>query len=621
MLTADVDDLVGTANDDTFTANLTVASTQTLNSFDTIDGGEGTDSLSATLINTGAGLSPTIENVEVLNLRSIETGGATASLANAEGVEQVWTNGSQTNLTVNNVSELATLGARNIAQSAGHTYNVVYNAGTVAAANTQALALENANLTLDIDQAGANLNTVRNVSVAAAGENVATFASTGIDGLLDNAAIQNLTITGEGDLEVAAGGSAGITAGTVDASEATGNVELTVTDTAAGNLATGVSARSVTLGAGDDVLTALGNISVGSFEGGEGNDTINVDGISGTLVNDLIANVSGFEVLGLNGLNQSVSAATLANVGFDSLVVTDANVGTVTNLTADTELTLVDASAGQDTITLAVTGAATNNDASFGFTASGRDAANADYAVSIADVENIAVTTVDADADVFQATKLAITSAELKNLTISGDEAVVFDGSANAALESVDVSGVTAADAGANDLTVNVTVGNGVTVTGSAGDDSITFGESGEITGGAGEDLFVAGSVTATAAGVPRFSSITDLTADQDDSIEFGAGGTVLSTATGGTDVNQIAEADLGLAPGATATFADYLNMASDQTVGTLSGFEFAGNTYLVEDNTATVAGPPVAGNTFDASADFIVELTGSVDLTEFTYA
>ena len=505
-LTADVDDLTGTANDDAFTANLTVASTQTLNSFDNIDGGEGTDSLSATLIDTAAGLSPTIENVEVLNLRSIETGGATASLANAEGVEQVWTNGSQTDLTVSNASELATLGARNIAQSAGHTYNVQYDAGTVAAANTQALALEDANLTLDIDQGAGNLNTVRNVSVAAAGANVATFASTGTDGLLDNAAIQNLTITGAGDLEIAAGGSAGITAGTVDASEATGNVELTVTDTVAGNLATGVSARSVTLGAGDDVLTALGDISVGSFEGGAGTDTINVDGISGTLVNDLIANVSGFEVLGLNGLNQSVSAATLANVGFDSLVVTDANVGTVTNLTADTELTLVDASAGQDTITLAVTGAATNNDASFGFTASGRDAANADYAVTIADVENIAVTTVDADADVFQATNLAITSAEMENLTISGDEAVVFDGSGNAALESVDVSGVTAADAGANDLTADVIVGNGVTVTGSAGDDSITFAESGEITAGEGEDVFVAQLVTATGAGVPSLT-------------------------------------------------------------------------------------------------------------------
>ena len=91
-------------------------------------------------------------------------------------------------------------------------------------------------------------------------------------------------------------------------------------------------------------------------------------------------------------------------------------------------------------------------------------------------------------------------------------------------------------------------------------------------------------------------------------------------TATTGTDVNIITEADLGLAPGATVTFADFLNMASDQAAGTLSGFEFAGNTYLVEDNTATTTGP-VAGNTFDATADFIVELTGSVDLTEFTYA
>ena len=88
----------------------------------------------------------------------------------------------------------------------------------------------------------------------------------------------------------------------------------------------------------------------------------------------------------------------------------------------------------------------------------------------------------------------------------------------------------------------------------------------------------------------------------------------MLSTATTGTDVNIITEADLGLAPGVNATFANFLNAASELTAGTVSGFEFAGNTYVVQDNEGTAT-------TFNAATDFIVELTGSVDLTEFTYA
>jgi len=607
-LTADVDTVTGTAGDDAFTGSLTVAGSQTLQSFDSIDGGEGTDSLTATL--TGGTAAPSLTSVENIFARSV-TSANTLDLANAEGYQQLWSNASQQNMTFDSVAEQVTVGAQNIARGATHTVTVNYDAATVAATDTQAIALTDAVLTLDINQNAANLDTVENVSIAATGTNDVTFASAGTDGILDNADIHNLTITGAGDLTIAEGTSNGITAGTVDASSATGDIELTVADTVGTNLATGVTARSVTLGSGDDTLNALGNIAVGSFEGGAGNDTINVDGTSATLVDNLITNVSGFETLGLNGLDQALSAATLSNVGYTSLVVTAATGGAaINNLTDTTAVTLVDANGGS-AISLAVTGADTNDADSFAFTLQGDDGSDSNYAVTIADVENLSVTTVDADADVFQTTTLAITSGQLENLTISGDEAVVFDGTGNGALESVDVSGVAVADAGANDLVADITVGDGVTVTGTAGNDSITFGESAAITGGAGEDLFTADLVTTTAADVPRFSTITDLNASEDDSIDFG--GVVLSTATGGTDVNVIAEADLGLAPGVNATFAAYLDAASGQAAGTLSSFEFAGNTYLVQDNDAS--------NTFAAAADYIIELTGSVDVTEFTYA
>ena len=89
-----------------------------------------------------------------------------------------------------------------------------------------------------------------------------------------------------------------------------------------------------------------------------------------------------------------------------------------------------------------------------------------------------------------------------------------------------------------------------------------------------------------------------------------------LSTATGGTNVNMVEEADLGLAPGVNATFADYLAEATagDGSINAIvSGFEFDGSTYVVTDATAAAG--------YTAATDFIVELTGTVDLTEFTYA
>ena len=600
---------------------MTVAGTQTLQNFDTIDGGAGTDSLTATL--TGGTVAPTLTSVENIFARSV-TGASELDLQNATGVEQVWTDRSQNDLTVSNLDSLSTIGAQNIARSTGHTYTVRYDANTVAAADTQAIVLNNAALNLAVEQGavGAELNTVRNVSIASEGDaNAVTFISdTAVEtNLVDSAAVQNITITGAADLTVASQddgtNTTALTAGTIDASEATGDVSITIADAAGTNLATGVTQRTVTMGAGDDIVDASGaNLANSKIVGGEGRDTIIVDGASTTLVDDLVANVSGFEVLNLAGLTQTVSAATMGNIGFESIVATNANTGSVTNLTAESDLTLVNTNAGADSITLSVAGAATNDNAELNFATVGANGNNSTFNVTVADVENLNVSTSATDADTFRSTELSVTSTELENLTVTGNEAVIFDGTGNTALKSVDVSGVTASNATDGDLTADITVDDGVTVTGSAGDDKITFGESNEITGGAGEDVFVASIVSVTAAGAPLFSTITDLKANEDDSIEFGAAGTVLSTATTGTDVNIITEADLGLAPGVNATFANFLNAASELTAGTVSGFEFAGNAYVVQDNEGTAT-------TFNAATDFIVELTGSVDLTEFTYA
>jgi len=66
-------------------------------------------------------------------------------------------------------------------------------------------------------------------------------------------------------------------------------------------------------------------------------------------------------------------------------------------------------------------------------------------------------------------------------------------------------------------------------VTGSAENDRISFCESSDITGGAGEDVFLIGLISVSNSSVPRFGAITDLSASENDSIDFG--GILLLTA------------------------------------------------------------------------------------------
>ncbi len=580
-LTADIDELTGEAGDDVFAAGLTVAGAQTLNGFDTLNGGEGTDTLNATLINAGA-VAPTLNSIEVLNLRSINAT-AGVDLVNATGVEQVWSDRSQNNLAVSNVENLVTIGAKGISENANHDYTVTYAANAVAETATQAIVLENADLNLDVNQGGAGLE-VRNVTIASNGTaNVVDFGTDLVDGTV----IRNLTISGAADLEIDS--SDAITATVVDASAATGDLNLTVD---VGNVVAGLT-RSITLGSGDDELdaSALGN-NLDAMNGGAGYDTLIVANAATT--DALVANVRGFEAIQINGLAGAArSYATLANLGFQEVILSAANGGQLSNLTASSKVTLVD-QANNLTLTMA---SATGNSDSFAFTVEGQENADSIYAVTIDDVESLTITTVDQDADNFNETTLTLSADALQNLTVKGSEAVVFDGTTGNtdALERVDVSGVTVTTTG-TDLAADITVGDNVTVIGTASNDSITFGDQSVVTGGAGNDTFVVASNSTE----NLFGTITDF-----------AAGDVIDFVADVTAIDEIVVADLGLAPAVNATFADFVDAATAVAVadGVVSHFVFDGNTYLVFNDTANAG--------FNAGEDQLVKLTGTVDLSD----
>ena len=353
----------------------------------------------------------------------------------------------------------------------------------------------------------------------------------------------------------------------------------------------------VTLGAGDDTLTATGLVLTDSdltLEGGEGTDTFNAtSGQIAALQSVGGATVSGFEALGVNGA-ATLDADVLGQVGFQAFNL-DANAGAVNINELESGSNIVTLSDGAD-VTVDIAGDKDGDSDSVGVTVVDETTSTINVA---ADIETLNIVTSDSDDESgFDVADLTVTGADLESLVVSGDEAVTFDVSALASIDNVDVSGITsdsdasavgAAGVAAPEYAAEITVGAGVTVTGSDGDDSITFGLNNEVTGGAGDDLFVVGN----GAAATNFSTITDFQAG--DVIEFDEA--VAS-------VESIDESDLGLAPGIDATFADFFTAATGGDDNVASSFEFAGNTYIALD-----------GGTNDS----LVELSGSVDLTGLT--
>jgi|TARA_A100001518_G_scaffold24_1_gene12 hypothetical protein len=617
---------------------LTVAGGQTLNGFDTIEGGEGTDTLNATLL--AGNQAPTLDSVENIFARAV--GANTLNLANAEGVEQVWNDRSQSNLTVINVQNSVTLGVQNVAavDNAGNPtaqYIVTYDTNALESETAnQNIVLDGAQLAaLTVNVAGNDEITTAAISVS--GENEITTLTLGAD-------LAELTLSGEGSLSV--GNTQG--ANVINAAEVAGDVELDLAATA-NDTSAGAADRAVTLGAGDDVLDTsnldLADIKV---DGGEGDDTLIIRGSDANLTDSLVTNVSNFEALVLDGLTQTLGYQTLSGLGFGELTIRDSNApaAALTGLTAESNVTLEDTNGSADGAVFTVTGADTDDNAEFGFATVGAEGNNdSTFNVTVNDVENLTVSTSDSDEVNFNTTTLSLTADALENLTVTGDQAVVFDGTEDDGgtptaallapnLESVDVSGVTAAsDRDNSEFAATVTVDD-ATVTGSAEADAIFFGAGADITGGAGDDALFSDNTNNTNQ---TFASITDFASG--DTIVFGdtnqavgTGDLVVDTAaTLGAGSSALEEITVSVAPGQTASFGDYLEQAfgADNTTagdladGEVGFFVFDGNTYIVANNTGgdatAVYANPASGEA--AVTGDLIQLTGSVDLSDFAYA
>jgi S-layer protein len=230
--------------------------------------------------------------------------------------------------------------------------------------------------------------------------------------------------------------------------------------------------------------------------------------------------------------------------------------------------------------------------------------------VTVAGVETIAITSIDTDAtnDNAGVNTLTVVAAAAKTITVSGDLDLSLT-SANTTVTSVNASAMTA------DF-IYTTATTAQTVTGGAGDDILTAGAGTAVQtliGGAGDDTLITnaglskltGGLGADTFVIQTPGSNVNIYATTDATI-----GDTIQFATLGTETFNATKLILG----ANAVFQDYANEAALAVINPVTGnaalswFQFAGNTFVVEDRSADI--------TFLNGTDLIVQLTGLVDLS-----
>ena len=350
-LTVSEDNLVGTAGDDIFNAPVVSEAgnlVQTLQDIDQLNGGEGTDTLNATL-NTVGVVTPSLNSIENVNIRSVNNGTGIdfsasngvekITVANSTGSTAIAGAGAFNNIAVNNQTAEV-----NVTGSTATSMNLSFNKfGTKDAQSTINVNSGSAtSATVNTTDSNVNVGTLASLNaltVAAAGDNKLASASNGaietltvsgsgslvFDGNLT--ALKTLTSTAEGAITVT-----GLGAGFETATTGAGDDSITVaTATGVKNISTGAGNDTVTitgaltatavvdLGEGDDTLILNSTPTAGvTLTGGEGRDTLQttqtIFGDIAGFTDEQKAKVTGFEVLSISTALTNGSTVDLAGI-------------------------------------------------------------------------------------------------------------------------------------------------------------------------------------------------------------------------------------------------------------------------------------------------------------------
>ena len=505
--------------------------------------------------------------------------------------------------------------------------------------------------------------TTVNVATSGATTTLADFQATGATAV-NISGSNNVTFTAQGFAATAAITSTSTANVSLGTALATGQLYTggagadTITVSAAGT-------KAITTADGDDVVTYSGVLGTGgSIDAGAGSDTAKMTtalAVAATASAAFAATVSNFEVLQLSNTTGGAVTINFTNAdGMNSLTTTGVDTGalTITNVAAGFTLTQTAANTAAQSVSMLVdTGTSDVVNLVFKGTNGYTNGANA---TTIANIETLNITTDDTDTTAATTPFTSIiTATAVKTVTIAGDAGLDATGLTGTALTSFDASGVTATGAGgavtittgalaaaatltggAGTNTINAAAATkAVTITGGAGTDTLTGGAGGDtivggngtntlvggagidtITGGTGVDTITGGTgadtlTGGTGADVFIYSTVGDSTRTNLDTITdlaVGTGGDSITLVDTGTEVGvaggvlTAAMTDVSLA----GTFLEALDIASagaGNTNAIVTWFQYAGNTYLVEDRGL--------GATNDPATDVVIKITGIVDL------
>lgn len=595
----------GSAGDDKFYLKNDATN---LHAYNTLDGGEGNDTLILDGKDLGGATIRNIENLVVnggdadydmsLFATSFTLNGGRAQLTNVAGQKLVTDNA--TSLTVNMAAgqasvDLASLNRDSAAQA------VVLHGDSLSSVK---LAVDEGAHEVGFAGSDAKVTDLAITATVSEAENdVAEVNAEDLDELA------NVTVAGAGAVELAVADGDKLKA--VNAAENTGGVTVDLSDAdnaaftgGAGDDTLTVNGSKVahTLGAGDDTVvvkdTAFADLAKGfSVDGGEGTDTLQMSATlaGGFKTADVATN---FEILQLVGGKGTVDLDNFGDIDHVAVGALDGGVLILNNMGNGGLLEYVDTPT-QD-VTVSVKGANSGTTDVLNVTIADDMTVTAGK-LTVAEVETINITADDTDLGEDGPVEHTMT------LTAGAATAVNISGDAELRLTLTDSNKITKIDASSNTggLTVNLANINNapnafVTLTGSSADDSITMGIGNVITGGEGKDAFTATAAGAAPKAAESFSTIMD----------FGVGDKLVIS--GMTDL-----ADDKVAVTAEMTFDEAVNKAlGASTDGTAAWFEYQGNTYVVLDATDAASDTEAF-----AENDYIVKLNGIIDLSDAVVA
>ena len=590
----------GTAGDDTFYV------TTELREYNTLDGGEGND----TLVLYDHNQRGTIKNIENLVVRlqgsssssastydlsafssSFTLEGGTAEVKNVTSQKLVTDNA--TKLTVNMAAGQASVDLASQNRAADQTFALRGDSLT-----SVKLAVDESDQEVNFTNSTAKVTDLTITATTSAAEDDAAKINASA---LTNLA--NVTVTGAGAVKLTVDTASAVSAlKAVDATANTGGVEVDLSNTKLAKVAfTGgdgddtltVKGSKVAhaLGAGDDTVvvsdTDLVALDKGfSVDGGKGVDTLRMTyDIAKTMTSDAFKVFTNFEELTItNEVSDDLNMAAYTGIGHLTLTkgfnaagksITDMQSGSTLELTAnavnDFEVSVKGATEGKaDVLNIALTGDTTVDG----------------KAITVAAVENINVVATDTDGkpDVPVAHSLSLEANAATSVTVSGDAGLKLTLTGSNKIDTIDAVG----NSGGVEI-VNA-LNDGATFTGGTGADTVTLGKSNTVFGGEGADTFKVSNTE-----VNELSEIKD----------FGVGDKISMGDFTGSLGKALVSVD------SSANLANYVTLATQGAKG-VAWFQYAGDTYVV-GNDGKVG--------FDAAADFIVKLSGTdIDLSDASF-